>query len=372
MGKTHYIIPVFVPDLGCPLQCVFCNQKRITGSAKVPTDAEVATKIADYLQTIPEQPGLVREVAFYGGSFTAVASDLQAQLLKPAYSSKCRGEIDKIRISTRPDAVSEDIMALLSGYGVDIVELGVQSMDDQVLVSAGRGHTSRDVLRASALVKSWGMALGHQLMVGLPGSTGDREISTATEVIALKPDFARIYPCLVLKDTPLADLYRRREYKPLSVEEAVERSKQLLLMFEKAGIPVIRIGLQPSEQINLSGDVIAGPYHPAFRELVEAAVARDQLEYLLQQLNITKASRVEVEVPSSEVSKVRGHKGANVKHFQEKYGIAEFITTLDPGLKPGSLRLTSVDGKAYNLLVTRQKLAGLPVPDGFVAAGDAE
>lgn len=359
MGKTHYIIPVFVPDLGCPHQCVFCNQKKITGSLEVPTKKDVAGKIADYLQSIPRKPGIVREVAFYGGSFTAVSHDLQAELLKPAYQCKYNGEIDKIRISTRPDAISEDIMVLLSAYGVDIVELGVQSMDDEVLWLAGRGHSSRDVLRASAMIKSWGMTLGLQLMVGLPGGTGNREITTAAEVIALKPDFFRIYPCLVLKDTPLADLYLNGKYQPLSVEKAVERCKLLLVMFEKAGIPVIRIGLQPSEQISLTGDVIAGPYHPAFRELVEAAVARDQLEYLLQiQLGITKAYRVELSVPATEVSIVRGHKGSNVQYFREKYGISEFITIPDPDLKPDTLKLQSVDGAAYNRLVTRHDLPG--------------
>ena len=356
MAKTHYIIPVFVPDLGCPHQCVFCNQKRITGSPEVPTKKDVAVKISDYLRTIPRESGIVREVAFYGGSFTAVSQDLQAELLNPAYRSKCNGDIDKIRISTRPDAISEEVMILLSANGVDIVELGVQSMDDEVLCLADRGHSSRDVLRASAMIKNWGMNLGLQLMIGLPGSTADREIHTAAEVAAMNPDFVRIYPCLVLKDTPLADLYLKRQYQPLSVEEGVGRCKLLLVMFEKAGISVIRIGLQPSEQINLTGDVIAGPYHPAFRELVEAAVARDQLEYLLKQLGILKAHSVEIAVPVSQVSVVRGHKGANVRYFQVKYGITEFITTPDPDLKPGVLRLRSVDGKAYSRILSREDL----------------
>lgn len=357
MGKTHYIIPVFVPDLGCPHRCVFCNQKRITGSPEVPTKEDVAVKIADYLQTIPREPDVIREVAFYGGSFTAVSHDLQAELLNPAYQSKCNGQIDKIRISTRPDAISEDIMVLLSAYGVDTVELGVQSMDDEVLYLAGRGHTSRDVLRASAMIKSWGQNLGLQLMVGLPASTWEREINTAAEVIALEPEFVRIYPCLVLKDTPLADLYRQAKYQPLSVEEAVERCKLLLIMFEKAGIPVIRIGLQPSEQINLTGDVITGPYHPAFRELVESAVARDQLEYILREhLSINKAHKIEIAVPESDVSIVRGHKGTNIQYFNEKYGISEFITTPDAALQQGTLKLLNIDGAAHHRLVTRQEL----------------
>jgi histone acetyltransferase (RNA polymerase elongator complex component) len=160
-----------------------------------------------------------------------------------------------------------------------------------------------------------------------------------------------------LKDTPLAELYLEGKYLPLSVEEAVEHCKLLLVMFEKAGIPVIRIGLQPSEQINLTGDVIAGPYHPAFRELVEAAVARDQLEYLLHnQVSITKAQKIEIAVPESDVSVVRGHKSANVEYFREKYGILEFITIPDAVLQPGTLKLLSVDGTVHNRLITRQDL----------------
>jgi len=168
MSKSCYIIPVFVPDLGCPHRCVFCNQKRITGKTGVPTAEQVRETIAGYLATMPGGRAITKEVAFYGGSFTAVDRGLQKELLAPAYRYLAEGKIDNIRVSTRPDAITDDGLALLSAYGVGTVELGVQSMDDEVLWKSGRGHTSRDVLRAAALVRTWGLELGMQMMIGLP------------------------------------------------------------------------------------------------------------------------------------------------------------------------------------------------------------
>lgn len=357
MGKTHYIIPIFVPDLGCSHQCVFCNQKKITGLHDVPSAQKVEEIIAKYLDTIPLDNGITKEVAFYGGSFTAVDPTLQKELLTPAYQALTMGQINGIRISTRPDAISEEIMALLSSYGVNTVELGVQSMDEVVLAMSGRGHTSRDVLRATVFIKSWGMNLGFQLMVGLPGDTEEKDIYSAAELIALKPDMVRIYPCLVLKDTPLADLYKSGVYRPLTVGEAVNNCKKLLLVFEKAGINVIRIGLQPSEQINLKGDVIAGPYHPAFRELVESSLALDLVEYLLAvRAGIKVAKKIVLEVPEEDISITRGHNADNVMHFREKYGVNEFITNIDKTLPRGSVRLVSADGREFGITVTRLEL----------------
>lgn len=356
-NKSHYIIPVFVPDLGCPHQCVFCNQKKITGQSEVPTGNDVNNKILEYLKTIPKADGITREVAFYGGSFTAVELNLQRELLAPAYRFMASGEIDKIRVSTRPDSLDENRLALLSSFGVQTVEIGVQSMDDGVLAKAGRGHTSRDVVRAAALIKEWGMELGFQLIVGLPEDSEEKETNSALELIGLKPDIARIYPCLVLKGTRLAELYETGEYVPLTLDQAVQRSKKLLVMFENAGIHVIRIGLQPSDQISLDGEVIAGPYHPAFRELVESSLARDLLEYLLAgTLDVEHTHSVEVAVPEQDVSVVRGHKGSNVEYLEEKYRITEFKTTVDNSLKRGSIKLISVDGKRFNTCIDRRKL----------------
>lgn len=357
MGKSHYIIPVFVPDLGCPHRCVFCNQTRITGIDRVPTSKEVESQIAEYLKTIPKDLNITREVAFYGGSFTAVNQKLQRELLSPAYRCLADGSIDRIRVSTRPDAISEEILALLSGFGVDTVELGVQSMDDEVLHRSGRGHTSRDVIRAADLIKSWGMTLGVQMIVGLPGDTEAKDVNSALELIGLKPAMVRIYPCLVLKGTKLAEMYEKGEYTPLSIDEAVERSRKLLLLFAKAEINVIRIGLQPSEQINLEGEVIAGPYHSAFRELVETALSRTQLEYLLvNEARIKRAGLLELAVAQKDVSIVRGHQGSNIQYFGNKFEIKKFITKEDKSLPRGSIRLLQVDDNKYNLVMKRTEL----------------
>lgn len=362
-NKTHYIIPVFVPDLGCPHQCVFCNQKKITGQSEVPTGNDVTNKIFEYLKTIPKGEGITREVAFYGGSFTAVELNLQRELLAPAYRFMALGEVDRIRISTRPDSLDENRLALLSSYGVQTVELGVQSMDDGVLAKAGRGHTSRDVVRSAALLKEWGMELGFQLIVGLPGDSEEKETNSALELIGLKPDIVRIYPCLVLKGTRLAELYETGEYVPLTLEQAVQRSKKLLVMFENAGIQVIRVGLQPSDQISLDGEVIAGPYHPAFRELVDSSVARDLLEYLLSGIleanhtpGVESTHSVEVAVSDQDVSVVRGHKGANVEYFKEKYSVNDLKTIADNSLRRGTIKLLHVDGKRFDTCVDRRNL----------------
>jgi len=358
MSKTHYIIPIFVPDLGCPHRCVFCSQKRITGMAGAPSGKKITDTIEQYLRTIPDKTGIRKEVAFYGGSFTAVDISLQIELLSPAYRFLSAGKIDGIRVSTRPDALSEEKMALLSTYGVDTVELGVQSMDDVVLYQSGRGHTSRDVLRAAALVRTWGMKLGLQVMVGLPGDTEEKDISTATDLRAMRPDLVRIYPCLVLRETPMADMFRKGEYVPLTLEDAVERCKKMLLIFASAGINVIRIGLQPSEQINLAGSVLAGPYHPAFRELVESALACDQLDILLsERAGINAADTVEVAVNERDISAVRGHNGRNVKFLRHKYGIRELITFADSQLGRGAIRLVTIDGIDYRYTMSRTDLA---------------
>lgn len=357
MSKSHYIIPVFVPDLGCPHRCVFCNQKKITGLTDVPRPQDVKGIIELYLETIPGGQGTTKEVAFYGGSFTAVEPRLQKELLTPAYRALTKGQIDGIRVSTRPDAVSEQIMELLASYGVNTVELGVQSMDDEVLAISGRGHTSRDVLRATAFIKSWGMNLGYQIMIGLPGDTEEKQLDTTQQLIALKPDLVRIYPCLVLKDTPLEELYKNGKYCPLNLDEAVESCKKSLLLFEKAGVMVIRIGLQPSEQINLEGDVLAGPYHPAFRELVESSLTRDQIEYLLKfRARIEFANTLVLAVPEEDISITRGHKSRNVRYFAERYGISEFITETDRTLPRGTVRLVSVDDREYGMTVKRVEL----------------
>lgn len=277
MGKKHYIIPIFVPHKGCPHDCIFCNQKGITGTEGENVDAAFVQKTIDeYLTTINGEGAYV-EVSFFGGSFTAIPMDYQNQLLGPAQIALEKGRIDAIRLSTRPDYIDEDILNNLKEHGASIIELGVQSLDDKVLMASGRGHSAEDVYRASMLIKEKGFVLGHQLMLGLPLDSEKKDIDSVRKSISMEPDLCRIYPALVIKNTPMEDLYYKGKYRPYSLEEAVSIAKKVYSLYYASGIPVIRVGLQPTDNINVHGDVVAGPFHPSIRELVEGSLLNDML-----------------------------------------------------------------------------------------------
>ena len=243
--KKQYIIPIFVPHLGCPNDCVFCNQKSISGESKQVDAKDVKKIIEEHLKYIKQDSKV--EVAFFGGSFTAIEEEKQIELLEAAYEYIKKGKIQNIRISTRPDFINKDILKRLKKYKVKTIELGVQSANDYILKRAGRGHTFQDVKKASKLIKWYGFNLGHQMMVGLPESTKLDEINTAKQLIKLKPKMVRIYPVLVIKNTKLEKDCLDGTYKPLTVVQAVEICKDLVKMFVKKNIDVIRIGLQPTE-----------------------------------------------------------------------------------------------------------------------------
>lgn len=277
MSKSYYIIPIFVPHEGCPHNCVFCNQDRITGIKDRVTNETVRKTIDEYLETITNKDATI-EVSFFGGTFTAIEEKKQKDLLAVAKEYKEKGLIDKIRMSTRPDAISDYILTYLNEYNVDIIELGVQSLCDDVLVAAGRGHSIEDVEKASKLIKAYGITLGHQIMPGLPKDTFEKDIESVRKSIEMKPDICRIYPSLVIKDTPMEVMYHRGGYVPYTLEEAVEVSKVLYEMYDKANIQVIRIGLQPTDSINVGGDIVDGPFHPSFRELVLGSLLVDKIK----------------------------------------------------------------------------------------------
>lgn len=277
--KKHFIIPIFVPHKGCPHDCVFCNQKRITGQGSFVDSAFVENEISKLLGTIPTSDRVV-EVSFYGGSFTGLPVQEQICLLKPAKKALDNGSIDAIRLSTRPDYIDRYILETLKHYGVSIIELGVQSMDDNVLKLSNRGHTAADVYRASDLIKDYGFILGLQMMVGLPGDCKERDLKTADEFIKINPRMVRVYPALVIKETYMEDMYRKNQYTPLTVDEAVDICSELYLKFEGAHIKIIRMGLQPTENITYGKDIVSGPFHPAFRELVESKIINDIIKYL--------------------------------------------------------------------------------------------
>lgn len=319
MSKQYYIIPIFVPHKGCPHDCIFCNQKKITGQIGEVTAQEVKYKIEAYLQTIPASGSHI-EVAFYGGSFTAIPIEYQTELLEAAFSYYKEGRLENIRVSTRPDCIDREIAENLKRFGAGIVELGVQSMDEEVLAICNRGHTSEDVVKAVGLLKEYGFIVGVQMMVGLPGDTEEKMLQTARRLVGLKPDIARIYPALVIKSTYMEELYLRGDYIPLSIEEAAAISKKLLVIFESNGVNVIRIGLQPTENILTGKDVVAGPFHPSMRQLVEALLYRDMLELLIQRFEAVEKT-ISIRVNPRSISEVIGNRKSNIIYLKEKFSI---------------------------------------------------
>lgn len=315
MEKRHYNIPVFVPHVGCPHDCVFCNQKHITGAESNITADDVSGIIDEYLEYIDKDNSVV-EVAFFGGSFTGIDEFLQTELMSAAYRYIVSGKVDSLRCSTRPDCITADILENCRKYGMKTIELGVQSLDSEVLMKSGRGHNRDVVFESSALIKEYGFTLGLQMMLGLPGDTYEKSIVTAKDIISIKPDFVRIYPTLVVEDTALYSMYKSGTYTPLTVDEAVILGAELTEMFEDAGIEVIRIGLQTTDNINES--TVSGPYHSAMGELVRSEVYRRRIE---RNIHLAENGILVYPVPKGDVSKAIGHHRSNLKYFNDRYGI---------------------------------------------------
>ncbi len=341
----HYIIPIFVPHLGCPHDCIFCNQRKIASSCTNINEKEIREIIDRYLSYFKKDCFI--EIAFYGGSFTAIDIETQRNFLKIALEYKEEGLIDEIRLSTRPDSIDDFILTHLKKYKVDTIELGVQSLSNEVLYKSGRGHTKEDVYRAVELIKKYNFNLGLQMMLGLPGDNLERSLYTAKKFIDLKPQCVRIYPTLVIKETYLQEMVLENKYKALKLEEAVDISTKLLMLFYINEINVIRIGLQPTENIQLGKDVIDGPFHPAFRQLVEANIYKLVLSSFIDEniLDI-KASRLYIFVNSKNVSNIAGHKSKNIKYLKTKYGFGDIkIYNRDIDQKNIILRIDDYDYK---------------------------
>ena len=338
--KKQYIIPIFVPHSGCPNDCVFCNQKSISGQQKMVTREDVKKTIDFYLENIKDKDAK-KEVAFFGGSFTGIETEKQEELLQAAYEYIKAGKIDSIRVSTRPDYIDKQRLKLLKKYKVETIELGVQSANDYILKQSNRGHTFKDVKKASKLIRWYGFKLGHQMMVGLPESTRIDEINTAKELIKLKPKMVRIYPVLVIKNTRLEKEYLAGEYTPLTVVQAVEISKEIVKLFNKKGIEIIRIGLQNTDTItdpNEEGTkLVTGPYHPAFRQLVESGLWYDTILEKIKQLNV-KVKKVQVTVNPQDANNVIGHKRENIEKLKDMYTL-DLIVKQDENIKQGKIKI---------------------------------
>ena len=341
--KKEYIIPIFVPHLGCPNDCTFCNQKKISGQTKNVKAEDVKNTIEYYLNNFKDDNKYI-EVAFFGGSFTGIDVDKQKELLSVAYEYIKNKKIDSIRISTRPDYINKEILQMLKSYGVKTIELGVQSTNDYILNKSKRGHTFEDVKKASKLIRKNGFILGHQMMVGLPESTRQDEINTAKDLIKLKPKIVRIYPVLVIKGTQLEKDYESGEYTPLTVEQAVETAKDLLVLFNKKKINVIRIGLQNTNEItdpnSKESQVVAGPYHPAFRQLVESRLWYDNIANEIKKVN-SNVTHIQIDVNPSDINNAVGHKRINIEKINDTYN-TDLKINPNSKIKKGKLKITKL------------------------------
>ena len=336
MSARESIIPVFVPHLGCPNDCVFCNQRRISGE-QIPAGPDTVKNAIEGAAFLPA--GGKRQLAFYGGSFTAIPVVQQEALLAVAKCYLDRGDINSIRLSTRPDAIDHEVLNRLRFFGVETIELGAQSLDDEVLMLSGRGHTAEDVENASRLIKSRGFKLILQMMTGLPGDTPEKDIETAKKIIALKPDGVRIYPTVIVRDTALFDMWQAGSYHEHTVDTAVQVCAELLPLFEAAGIPVIRLGLNPTDDLS-GGDAAGGAYHPALGELVKSHIMLRQAEPLFA--GIEPGHRVTLEVGRGKNSQMVGQKRSNILYLKEKFALKELKVKENPDLT-GEIRIISVE-----------------------------
>lgn len=327
------IIPFFIPHAGCPHQCVFCNQKNIIGQSTSVDPSSVAQTITAYLDKSEQQEA---QVAFYGGSFTALAIELQKSYLEACRPFIASGRITGIRLSTRPDCISRETLALLRDHQVETIELGVQSMDDAVLLRSGRGHTAAHTIHAVTLLREQGFTIGLQLMPGLPGDAAGTFMATVNSVIGMTPAFVRIYPALVIKETPLEALYCSGRYAPLALDEAVQWCKNALLQFERAGIAVIRMGLQPTEELQRPGTILAGPYHPAFRQLVDSSILLDRMRAALQQRAAGAGTACLFSHPS-DVAAAIGQKRSNIVALKKEFCLSELRVFAAPAVRKGSI-----------------------------------
>lgn len=339
------IIPLFIPHDGCPYRCTFCNQWRITGETHSVTPAQVAETIAAYRASTNRERHW--EVAFYGGSFTALSRSRMRALLAPATAARQAGEIASIRVSTRPDAISDEIVGELYTAGVRTVELGVQSMDDNVLRQAKRGHTAAQVADAVRILRAYGMTVGLQLLPGLKGDTRRTLARTLRRAAALAPDAVRIYPVLVMADTELAQDYARGSYRPLTEDEAILITAWWRTYLLRRGIAVIRMGLQATAALDAGDGVVAGPYHPAFGELVLSRICEQRLRHALRRAT----GRVIVTLSPRDASRVYGRRRENRQRLERSYpnGLVWHIDAAQP---QGIVRLRDAHGERDISLAT--------------------
>lgn len=326
--EDKYTIPVFIPHKGCKNECVFCNQRKISGVIQEPTVEDVNKIIEKSLKYVTEKSsGKKIEIAFFGGSFTGLNISDQIKFLDVANKYIEMGIVNSIKVSTRPDYISVSILKLMKKYKVNIIELGVQSLDDYVLKSAKRGHLKKDVIRASKLIQLFDIKLGHQIMIGLPESNAEKEVETIKESLKMKPDILRIYPVYVIEDTELYDMYKSNKYKPLSIDEALERTYLVVKECKKTDINIIRVGLQSTEIITSKNSSIYGPVSDNFAEYVISKIVLEKLEIEINRLGLNKNNSdynetfLDIITEQKYISFVSGPKKKNKEYLEKKYNL---------------------------------------------------
>lgn len=315
MSKKHANIPIFLPQLACPHQCIFCNQNHISSQEHIPSINETRQIIERNLTTIPSDYTI--QVAFFGGSFTGLPIEIQEsylQVVQPFIKTK---QVSSIRLSTRPDYITDEILAMLQKYNVQDIELGAQSTNDEILRLSGRGHNREAIQNASQKIKEYGFRLGLQMMIGLPGDTKEISLQTAQDIIDFGAETTRIYPTLVVSDTPLATLYNRGKYTPLSTEDAIDWTKDIYSLFIKNNITILKVGLHPNKDFTNKEHLLAGPFHPSFKELVLSEIWKDKLKQVMQ--NNCKQKNISIFTSSEEINNAIGYNSKNKKELLQLY-----------------------------------------------------
>jgi histone acetyltransferase (RNA polymerase elongator complex component) len=335
-----FIIPIFLPQWGCPYRCIYCHQEKITQTRRQEIHrADFSTLVESGLNSRRRTPDRRVELAFYGGTFTLLPAPVRDDLLAWAAAYIRQGRVEAIRLSTRPDALSEEVLLNLKAAGVETVELGVQSLNDQALVRSKRGHSARDSFKAVRLLRKFFFRVGIQLMAGLPGDTPEGFHQTIREVRDLKPDLVRIYPTVVFPETVLAQWVEKGRYTPLALEEAVSLCRWAVDLLETAGIPVIRLGLQSHDRMSQGKDILAGAYHPAFGDLVRGELFLMKIKQDLAGRNSFRETDLALWVAGRDIGFLTGNKGKNLKKLKTDLGISQLQVNADPVLPRGAWQL---------------------------------
>ena len=334
--KSHAIIPIFIPHKGCPNACVFCDQKKLTKCEEPALASDISKHIEKFLSTLSGRNISIIEAAFFGGSFTGIPLLQQSEYLEVVSFYKRSGKIDKIHLSTRPDYINDEVLSNLKRYGADIIELGVQSFDDEVLLMSNRGHKSDVVYESCRMIKDFGFELGLQLMIGLPGDTPEKDIYSANELVKTKPEIARLYPTVVIEGTGLHRMYLAGEYTPPTLDESIKITKEMYKIISAAGINLIRVGLKNP------GAVVSNNFHPSFRQLVESEIAKESLEELLCAANFSPGAAVQFKSGKKSFSNMTGYQKSNRKYFAQKYPGYKFTYEINEDVPDGKYVVSNI------------------------------